>query len=143
MKRLVCVGMMVVGVLGVSALMNRPEAQGADPEPASIKAIMQGLSGKSKSAAIPSAKKALSATPTDWAGAKAATATIANLTKSLPKFEAPEGDNADFVKQAEAYHAAAKSLADAAKSENLDAAKGALGKLGMSCMACHKAHRPK
>jgi cytochrome c556 len=39
--------------------------------------------------------------------------------------------------------AAAKELAAAAKSENADAVRSAMGKLGGSCKQCHEAHREK
>lgn len=142
MKRLVCVLGLAIAMLGVAGLSSRQAgAQDEKKKEQSISGIMKRLHGKEKGA-LASAKTALAADPVDWTAVKKASRPIAALSKAMAVMDPPKGDKESFEKLSNSYHDNAVLLVDAAKSEDAPKAKEAVGKLGMSCGACHKAHKP-
>jgi len=63
------------------------------------------------------------------------------LAEALAKAEPPKGEAESWKKLAGSYEKAVKTFAEAAKAEDAKKANGALGYLGGSCAACHKAHK--
>lgn len=138
MKRLVYVVGALVAVVAVSAMTSRLEAQ----EPTEIKDIMKALA-KSPTALMPTAKKALRGSSPDFAAIHKSAEALAKLTGGMAKLDPPQGEKASFSRLAEALDSNVKAVVAAAKKDDLDATKAAVGKIGMSCMGCHKSHRPQ
>jgi cytochrome c556 len=107
----------------------------------SIKKIM-GTLHKGKKSAGAALKTELAADPLDWSKIKKSAKVFGTFGPSLAKNDPPKGEKASFEKLATAYGKNSEALAKAADSENLDETKAAFGKIGGSCAACHKAHRP-
>lgn len=141
MKRLLCMCGLAVATLAVAVLVAGPAGAQDPKDPPSIKEIMKQLH-KGEGAALPAAKAALAASPTDWEAVTKAAGPLVTLGDALGKNETPKGEQASFEKLSKDYYKEAVILADAAKAKNLSAAQGAVGKLGMSCGACHKDHKP-
>jgi cytochrome c556 len=141
MRVLIC-AVSVAALLTLAGWVSR-SADGAsdDEEKASIKKIMQTLH-KGAKAPITTVKAALKSDAPDWAQVQKDAKFLAKYGALLPKNDPPRGDKAAFEKHAKAYAANAKALEKAAEKEDLKDARGASQKLGGSCMACHKDHRP-
>ncbi len=107
----------------------------------SIKKIM-GKLHKGKDAAGSVLKKSLAKSVPDWDEIKKSTKVFATYGPSLAKNDPPKGEKASFEKLATAYGKNCEALEKAAEGEDLAAVKAAFGKIGGSCAACHKAHRP-
>ncbi len=125
----------VLVILGATVL-----AATDDDKTPTIEEIMQKLH-KGGNSPLGKLKKAVASSSPDWKAIQKSTKTIATLGASLPKNEAPKGDQEAYKKLAEAYATNAKALDDAAKEEDLAAAKAALRKIGTSCKSCHDAHK--
>ena len=138
MKKLICLAC-VVAMVALTTLAAS-SVRAADETVPTIKAIMKLHKGAKSSLA--QLKTLLGAGSPDWAEVKKLTKQFDTLGASLPKNEAPKGDQANFEKLAKAYASTAHDLDAAADKEDVVAAKKAVGKIGSSCMACHKAHKP-
>jgi hypothetical protein len=64
------------------------------------------------------------------------------LGEALAKNKPEKGTPASWKKQTGTYNTTLKTLAGAIEKKNASSANGALGKIGMLCGGCHKAHRP-
>ena len=141
MKRLTCIMGLVAAVVALAALSTSPAGAQDEKEVPSIKKIMTRLH-KGGDAALPTAKTAIAATPTDWEALEKVSRPLVRLSNALKKNDTPKGEQEDFVKLSDEYHQTAVALADATKAKDATAAKAAVDKLGMSCASCHKAHKP-
>jgi cytochrome c556 len=139
MKSLIC-GASMLALLLVAGVVSQT-AGAADDEHPTIEKIMESLH-KGRTSPIATLKGALKSSSPDWSTIQKQSATYAKLAGEMPANDPPKGDAASFKKLARAYAANAKDLDSAAKKEDLAATKTAFGKIGSSCMACHKAHRP-
>lgn len=139
MRSLICVAS-VLGLLVVAGLTARP-AGAQDDEKATIKQIMAKLH-KGAKAPLKNVQAALKTGSPDWNKVSEDAKLIHKYGALLAKTEAPKGDQADYEKLTKAYATSAKALEEAAEKEDLAKAKEATKKLGGSCAACHKAHRP-
>lgn len=137
MKSLIC-GASMFSLLVVIGVASRTSGAADGPEP--IEKIMSTLH-KGKKSPMATLKGALKSQSPDWTVVQKETKTYAKLAADMPKNDPPKGDAASFKKLAKTYADNAKSLDDAAKKEDLASAKTAFGKIGRSCMECHKAHR--
>jgi cytochrome c556 len=137
MKSLIC-GASMFSLLVVVGLAGR--TVGADDAPATIDKIMETLH-KGRRSPMATLKGALKSQSPDWAVVQKETKTYAKFAADMPKNDPPKGDAASYKKLAKAFASNATALDDAAKKEDLQATKAALGKIGGSCMGCHKAHR--
>jgi len=69
---------------------------------------------------------------------------LARLAAALAKNEPVKGPKDSWAKLTKDYSDNARALDEAAQKKDLRAVQTAHGKLGgMTCMNCHKAHRPK
>ena len=139
MRSLMCVASVLV-LLAVAGWVTHPAGAASDDETPSIEKIMQTLH-KAKGP-LNTVKASLKAGSPDWESVKKHAETIAKYGAFLPKNEAPKGDQAAYEKLAKAYETNAKALKTSAEKEDLKGARDASKKLGGSCSACHKAHRP-
>lgn len=139
MKRLPCLAV-ATALLGLAAVTAR-RAGADDAKTPTVKEIMGALS-KGPNAALGQTKKALSSTPPNWKAAKAAAVTLRAHAPALTKNSPPKGDKASWTTKSEAFSKDCLALADALDKEDLAAANSAQGRLGMSCMSCHREHRP-
>jgi cytochrome c556 len=138
MKSLIC-GASMCSLLVVIGLAGR-NVGAADDAPATIDKIMEALH-KGRKSPLATLKAAFKSQSPDWASVQKETKTYAKLAADMPKNDPPKGDAAAYKKLAKTYASNAKALDDAAQKEDLAAAKAAFGKIGGSCMGCHKAHR--
>ncbi len=97
---------------------------------------------KGSKAHLTAVKNALKNDSPDWSKVATEAKVIEKFGAFLPKAEPPRGDKESYVKLAKDYEANAKALKEAAEKEDLDQARAASKKLGGSCTACHKAHKP-
>lgn len=139
MRRVLCLAGAAT-MLGLAALATS-DAGADNAKTPTVKEIMGALT-KGPNSAFGQTKKALGSEPPDWKAAKAAAATIRVCAPSMLKNEPPKGDKAAWGPKAEAFCKDSLALADAVEKEDLAAANAAQGRLGMSCMACHREHRP-
>jgi cytochrome c556 len=138
MRALICAASLL-GLLGVIALTSGPVGAQDDEKP-TIKQIMTKLH-KGAKAPLSTVKAELKKETPDWTKVEADATIIEKLGAFLPKAEAPRGDQAAYVKLAEAYEKHAKALKAAAADKELVKAKDASNKLGASCKSCHSAHK--
>lgn len=129
----------MTGVLALVGLIGLANADDARP---TIKQAMTKIA-KGKVSSIPALKTALAAPSPDWKAIKANAKTVETATGAIVDAKPPKGDQAGYTMLAKALAADAKALNDSAEKEDLAGAKAAFGKIGGSCMACHKAHRGK
>ncbi len=115
-------------------------SNGADDAP-SAKVIMGKLT-KGPNAAAGKLKNALAAQPPAWADIKAAAEVFGKFGPELTKNDPPKGDKASYKQLATVFASNSSALAAAASKEDLEGVKSAFGKIGTSCMTCHKAHKP-
>jgi cytochrome c556 len=64
------------------------------------------------------------------------------LSTSLEKNKQPKGEAGSWKMKTTTYSKTLKTLEDAIAAKDSKKATGALGKIGSSCAACHKEHRP-
>jgi cytochrome c556 len=129
----------VMVLLVVIGVVSRTSVA-ADDGPATIDKIMETLH-KGRKSPMATLKATLKSQSPDWATVQKETKTYAKYAADMPKNDPPKGDPAAYKTLAKAFATNAKALDDAAKKEDLAATKGALGKLGGSCMGCHNAHK--
>lgn len=139
MRALICAASLL-GLLSIFAWTAAP-AGAQDEEKPTIKQIMAKLHKGSK-APLNSVKAELKGDSPNWKKVETEAKIIEKFGAFLPKTEAPRGDQASYEKLAKAYAKNAKALQEAAEKEELAPARDATKKLGGSCQACHKAHRP-
>lgn len=139
MRALICAASLL-GLLGLFVWSASP-AGAQDDEKPTIKQIMAKLH-KGAKAPLKSVQAELKTDSPDWTKVETDAKIIEKLGSLLPKAEAPKGDQASYEKLAKAYATNAKVLEEAAGEKDLAKAKDATKKLGSSCQACHKAHRP-
>jgi cytochrome c556 len=125
----------VLVVLGATVV-----AATSDDKTPTIEEVMDKLH-KGRNSHLAKVQKALKSASPNWKTVQKSTKLFAELGAALPKNEAPKGDQAAYKKLAEAYASNAKALDEAAKDEDLAAAKSAIGKISGSCKACHNAHK--
>ncbi|MDX2037280.1 MAG: cytochrome c [Isosphaeraceae bacterium] len=131
----------LVGLASVFAvLVCSGFAVSAADDKATAKDVMK--INKGPKAAFGVLKAQLGSASPEWEVIKKAAKTYGTEAAKLPHTEAPKGDQAGYEKLSKAFAASGKALADAAAKEDLDGVKAAAGKIGMSCMGCHKAHKP-
>ncbi len=123
-------------ILGATVL-----AASSDDKTPTIKQVMDKLH-KGGSSPLAKLKKSVAVSSPDWTAIQKLTKDFATFGAALPKNEAPKGDQDHYKKLADAYAVNAKDLDEAAQKEEQASAKAALKKIGTSCNACHKAHRP-
>lgn len=138
MKSWIC-GFSLLAFVLAAGLASRSTRAAADG-PESIEKIMQALH-KGKKSPMATLKGALKSASPDWSVVQKEARTYAKLAADMPKNSPPKGEDAAYKKLARSYAGHAKALAEAVKKEDLTAAKSAFGKIGGSCMGCHKAHR--
>jgi cytochrome c556 len=110
-----------------------------EPSAKTIKQVM--AINKGPQAPLGQLKTALGAAQVDWGKASDLAKEYSTAAADLGSNDPPKGDAAGFKKMAKAYADHAKALLDATDKKDATAAKEAFGKIQMSCMACHKAHR--
>jgi cytochrome c556 len=137
MKKLICLAS-VFAVIGLSAFVGS-SVNAADEKAPSIKKVMKLYKGKTSEFAT--LKTQISGDSPDWATIKKVAKDLHDTGVTLPEAKAPKGDQAGFEKLAKAHAANVKALLQAAEKEDLAGVKSACGKIGGSCMACHKSHR--
>jgi Cytochrome C' len=140
MRSLICAATLL-GFLALVGWTSRPAGAQSDDEVPTIKEIMKKLH-KGAQAPLKSVQTALKTSSPDWSKVGEDAKVIEKYGAYLPKNEPPRGEKESFEKLAKAYEKNAKALKEAAEKEDLDKAKDATKKLGSSCAACHKAHRP-
>jgi cytochrome c556 len=140
MKRLLCAAGMMAG-LGLAAVVTSPAGAEDPKKTPTVKEVMVAIT-KGPNAALGQTKKALGSTPPDWKAAKAAAVALRSHAPALAKNTPPKGEKSSWTKKAEAFGKDCVALADALDKEDLSAANAAQGRLGKSCMDCHRAHRP-
>lgn len=140
MRRLIC-GASLILVLAFAAVWGGHADASDEKEPATIAEIMQALHKGSESP-LATLKAALKSDSPDWSVVQKAAKVYVECSSDLPKNDPPKGDSESFKKLAKAFASNAKSLKEAAEKQELAAAKDAFGKIGGSCMGCHKAHKP-
>ena len=138
MRSLICAVVVMSLVLSIGVISRTVGA--ADDAPATIEKIMDKLH-KGKKSPMAVLKTSLKKASPDWATVQKETKTYTTYAADLPKNDPPKGDGANFKKLAKAYAGYAKALDEAAKQEDLAAAKNAFGKIGGSCKSCHDAHK--
>ena len=126
--------------LGLLALLADGPAGAADATTPTIDAIMKKVNGKNglHRKGLPDALKA---TPVDWANVQKQTKEYADLAGALGKNDPPKGDKASWEKLTKSYADSAKELFTAAEKKDKDTITSVQGKIGRTCMNCHKAHR--
>lgn len=140
MKRLAC-GIGAMFVFALAAMVTAPPARAIDDEETpTIKEIM-GKVTKGPTAALGVLKKQLQEKKPDWEAIQETAGTIVKFASFMPKNDPPKGEKADFEKLAKNFAESAKSIEKAAKAKDTAAVKKAMGKMGGSCMTCHKAHK--
>lgn len=131
MKRTAC----VASVLAVLIMAARAD----DSEP-SIKEIM-GKLHKGANAPLAKLKVALKADTPDWKEVQDLSKDFVVLGAGLAKNAPPKGDKSSFEKLANKYYQNARTLDEAARTEDKTKAQAALNKIGTSCKECHSAHK--
>lgn len=137
MKRLMST---TAAVFAGLAILGLASAASGTADETSIKDVMKKLNGKGANESG-KLKKALGAAKTDWDAVQSSTKLFEELGSALPKNDPPKGDKENWKKVAEAYASQCKALNEAAEKKDLAGTKAAFGKLQMSCMGCHQAHR--
>lgn len=140
MKRAIC-GLSMLSLVLVAGMVSEP-AGAADKEKSStIKEIMGTLhkGGKAPFAAL---KTALKSDSPNWGHVRKETKLYASCSAGLTKNDPPKGDKESYQKLAKAFASNARALDEAAKKEDLNSARDSFKKIGSSCAACHKSHKP-
>jgi cytochrome c556 len=140
MRSLICAASLL-GLLAVVAWTSRPAGAQSDDESPTIKQIMAKLH-KGAKAPLKAVQAELKGDSPDWSKVGTEAKVIEKYGAFLPKADPPKGDKTSYEKLAKAYATNAKALNVAAEKEDLTKAKDATKKLGGSCTACHKSHRP-
>ena len=139
MKKIVICGASVSALM-LAVALSTPQA-GAAAAGKSSKDIMGALFKGPKSA-MGTLKAATKSESPDWAKIQKATDTFLSNAEALPETKPPRGDKSSYEKLAKVFAKNAKALDDAADAKDLDGVKAAMGKIGGSCMGCHKDHKP-
>src|SRR3954469_14555784 len=113
----------------------------ADDKVPSVEDIMK-MVNKKKGGLHSDVADLLKAGSIDWNTVQDKTKKYAAMADFLGKNDPPQGDKSSWEKMTKAYAADAKSLNSAAEKKDKAGASAARGKLGKSCMGCHKVHRP-
>jgi cytochrome c556 len=108
---------------------------------ASVKEIMGKLNKgpKSESAKL---KSALAAKTPNWDAIQASTKVYADHGPELGENDPPKGSKESWKTMSEGFATQTKTLNAAAEKKDLAGTKAAFQKLSMSCMGCHRAHKP-
>ena len=136
MKNVVCMATVLLVVATVACLAA------GDEKTATIKEVMQKLH-KGANSPLAKLKTAIKSDSPDWKAIQDTTKDFVILGAAMAKNDPPRGEKADFKKLADAYYENSKAMDDAAKKEDKSKAQAAFAKVSTSCMACHKAHKPK
>ena len=139
-RRYLCAGamaLMSLTVIGVGLASADP----ADARAKTVKEIMEKLNKgpQSESAKL---KSALAAKSPNWETIQASTKEYADLGPALGENDPPKGAKESWKTHSETFASQTKALNEAADKKDLAATKGAFQKISMSCMGCHRAHRP-
>lgn len=110
-------------------------------EPSTIAKVMQALH-KGPQAVLGQLKAKLGNESPDWSAVEPLAKKYQEEVSKLPGQEPPKGEAASYEQKVKAYLATAKTLTEASTKKDLNAAKEAMGKIGMSCKDCHAAHKP-
>jgi cytochrome c556 len=130
-----------LSVLSLMVLMAAASETSEPDAPKTPKEVMGALFKGPKSA-MATLKTALKSESPDWESVQKTTKSFAKVAADLPKSDPPKGDKASFQELAKLLAKRGDALEAAAAKKDLEATKGELGKIGSSCMTCHKAHRP-
>jgi len=140
MKSLICGASLAALIL--AAGLNAARVDAAADETADVETVMKKLfAGKaSPNNTLKAAKKSDSP---DWAKVKEASDVFAKYAPDLAKNEPPKGDKDSWTKLAQALADDSKALGAAVDKKDVAGFKAAADKIGVSCKACHDAHRPE
>ena len=111
-----------------------------DDKAPTIKQVM-GKLHKGGTSSIAQLKTQLSAPSPNWETIQKTTKDFVILGAALAKNDPPKGSKESWQKLADTYFQNAKALDDAAKAQDLAAARAAHKRLQSSCKACHGAHK--
>ncbi len=139
MRKLTCMAVVLI-VMPLSDLANKP-ARSDDEKTPSIKEVMQKLH-KGPGAELAKLKKDLAADSLNWTDIQEKAKAFETYGAALPKNDPPKGEKDDWKKLADSFYETAKKLNGSAKKEDKEGVQSAVSKIGNSCAACHKAHKP-
>lgn len=124
---------------GVGALALAANAAD-DAKPTSVKEIMKkGHAGtKSILAGVKTQVKA-----GQWEEAANGAKTLKVFGEALGELKPSKGEDESWKKHAATYKTNTAAVAEAVEKKDASAANAALGKIGASCMGCHKEHKGK
>ena len=105
-----------------------------------LSAIMIAI-GKGPDALTPTLGKELKSDPPAWDSIREHADTYLGHVRKMADFDPPKGEKEAWLEATTAFAENAIDLDEAAKAEDLEAAKNAHDALTNSCMACHKVHR--
>ncbi|MFO0852630.1 MAG: hypothetical protein U0871_29325 [Gemmataceae bacterium] len=77
-----------------------------------------------------------------WEDAKEGAKLLKAFGESLGKNTPPKGDEASWKKLTKQYKESTAEVFKAVEKQDAKAATDGLGKIGKSCMGCHKPHKP-
>ena len=139
-RRICCAAVMALTGLGVIG-MSLASAGTTATRAKTVKQVMETLNKgpKSESAKL---KAALAAKTPDWDAIQSSTKQYVDLGPALAENDPPKGTKESWKTQSESFASQAKALGAAADKKDLAATKTAFQKVSMSCMGCHRAHRP-
>jgi hypothetical protein len=141
MKRLAWV-VGILTVLGGTATTWEAVRAAEEAKTPTIKEIMKkGHSGDSS--LLSQLRAELKDDEPEWGDIQKQTKELVTLGTALGKNDPPRGDADSWKDLTKKYLGHAKDLDKAAQKKDKKAAKAAFGKVQGSCMACHKAHKPK
>lgn len=139
-RRIYCAAVMALTGLGVIGL-NLASAGTALTRAKTVKEVMEALNKGPKSEGA-KLKAALAAKTPNWDAIQASTTQYADLGPQLGENDPPKGNKESWQTHSETFAAQTKALGAAADQKDLAATKTAFQKISMSCMGCHRAHRP-
>lgn len=134
MRKALVVSLFAVSSIALWSADYKPVASTQQLMAMMVKPSMDGLSGMMK-AGGPADEK-------EWQKAAATAAMLAESGELLNLGSRPK-DQEVWVKASNDLVAAAQESMEAAHSQNADAWKASLGKMGAACKSCHSVHRKR
>jgi cytochrome c556 len=126
--------------LGVVTLVMAPAGIGNERKPPAVRDVMKRAHEGPKSL-LASIGRALKAEQPAWAAVQKDTAELVELSGLLVTTAPPQGERESWQKLTSAYRDGARTLDEAARKQDRQAARVAKARIDASCRACHQAHR--
>lgn len=137
MNRLFGLGAIMMGL----ALVAATAVTARDENAPSIKDIMT-KAHKGGDSILGRIRADLKDTDTNWADVTKESKELVKLGTDLSKAKPEKGEAKSWKKLTDNYIKNVKTLQAAAEKKDKKTAQAAVGRIGMSCGACHKAHKP-